>query len=257
VARGSLDRLQVSRPRLRVLSYNIRNARGTDQRVDLGRIADIIAAFEPHIVALQEVDVGRTRSGAADQPAALAERLGMRSYFGLCFEQDGERYGIATLTSLPHVGMRQLSLPQEAHRKRSEPRCALVTRLAWPASGPAAAPSFEIDVVNTHLSVVPSERPGQVAALVRELPGREVILAGDLNCTPGSAAFRALSRDMRPATGGVRTFPSWLPLVPLDHILVRGPLDVVRGGRWTHGPVRRASDHLPVFAELEAARADA
>ncbi len=231
-------------PRLRVLSYNIRSGLGIDRRIDLDRIVDVIAAFEPHIVALQEVDVRRPRSGTTDQPALLAERLGMSSYFGMCFERGAERYGIATLTNLPHVATRQLMLPYEARHRRSEPRCALVTRLAWPS------PAMEIDMVNTHLSVVPDERPAQVAAIVRELPGQEVIIAGDLNCTPGSTAFRTLCGGMRSATGGARTFPSWLPIAPIDHILVRGPLEIVRGGRWTRGPVRRASDHLPVFAEL-------
>lgn len=248
MAHRSLLDPRVSRPRLRVLSYNIRAALGIDRRVDLSRIADIIAAFEPHIVALQEVDIGRSRSGARDQPAELAARLGMDAYFGVCFERGAERYGIATLSNLPHVATRQLALPQEIQRRGSEPRCALVTRLSWPA------PGVELDMVNTHLSVFSGERPAQVAAIVRELPGQEVILAGDFNCTPGSAPFRTLCGGMRTATRGVRTFPSWLPLTPIDHILVRGTLEVVRGGRWTRGPVRRASDHLPVFAELEYAR---
>jgi endonuclease/exonuclease/phosphatase family metal-dependent hydrolase len=245
MARVSLGSRPVSSSRLRVLSYNIHSGLGTDRRLDLARIADVIGAFEPHIVALQEVDVCRARSGAVDQPAELAARLGMSAHFEMCIEDGGERYGIATLTRLPLLGVRRLELPYEPHRKRSEPRCALVTRLAWPETG------IEVDMVNTHLSVLSDERPAQVAALTRELPGREVIIAGDFNCTPGAAAFRALAGDMRSATRGARTFPSWLPLVPIDHILVRGPLDVVRGGRWTQGPVRRASDHLPVFAELE------
>lgn len=238
----------MSSSRLRVLSYNIRSGLGIDRRVDIGRIGGIIAAFEPHIVALQEVDVGRPRSGTIDQPAALAARLGMSAHFEMCFESGGERYGIATLTNLPLVTTRRLTLPTEAHLRRSEPRCALVTRLAWPS------PVVELDVVNTHLSVVPDERPAQVAELVRGLPGREIILAGDFNCTPRSAPFRTLAGGMRSATGGARTFPAWLPIVPIDHILVRGPLHVVRGGRWTQGPVRSASDHLPVFAELEYLR---
>lgn len=244
MARDSLCSPRVSSSRLRVLSYNIHSGLGTDRRVDLARIADVIGAFEPHIVALQEVDVCRARSGAIDQPAALAARLGMSSHFEMCLEEGGERYGIATLTRLPFLGARRLELPYQPGRKRSEPRCALVTRLAWPETG------IEIDMVNTHLSVLAAERTAQVAALTRELPGREVILAGDFNCTPSAAAFRALAGDMRSATRGARTFPSWLPIVPIDHILVRGPLDIVRGGRWTQGPVRRASDHLPVFAEL-------
>jgi endonuclease/exonuclease/phosphatase family metal-dependent hydrolase len=238
----------VSDLRLRVLSYNIRSGLGLDRRVDLGRIAGVIATFEPHIVALQEVDVGRRRSGEVDQPAELAARLGMRSHFAMCFARGAGHYGIATLTNLPLIKTRRLELPHEPHLKGSEPRCALVTRVAWPSS------TVELDMVNTHLSIVSGERPAQVATIVRELPGQEVILAGDFNCTPGSPLFRKLCGGMRSATAGARTFPAWLPIVPIDHILVRGPLEIVRGGRWTQGPVRRASDHLPVFAELEYRR---
>jgi endonuclease/exonuclease/phosphatase family metal-dependent hydrolase len=215
-----------------------------DRRVDLARISEVIAAFEPHVVALQEVDVGRTRSGVVDQPAELAVRLGMSAHLGMCIEHGAERYGIATLTRLPSVAAQQIALPHEPHRRRSEPRCALVTRLLWPEVG------VELDLVNTHLSILRRERPAQVAAILRELPGPEIIIAGDFNCTPISSAFRTLACDMRSATGGARTYPSWLPIAPIDHILIRGTLGVVRGGRWTRGPVRRASDHLPVFAEL-------
>jgi endonuclease/exonuclease/phosphatase family metal-dependent hydrolase len=57
--------------RLRVMTYNIRRGRGTDGRVEIDRVADSIAAEAPDVMAPQEVDVLRTRSGGVDQ----AERL--------------------------------------------------------------------------------------------------------------------------------------------------------------------------------------
>ena len=236
-------------PRLRVMSYNIRNARGGDQRVDLERIAEVIAAFAPDVVALQEVDVGRARSGGVDQAEVLGERLGLFASFAPCIEEGCERYGIATLTRWPPLAVRQLALPAVVQRRGrgSEPRCALLTRLHWPDD------DRELAVVNTHLSVIANERPGQVAALLAGLDADEVVIAGDFNCTPWSAPFRRLAGTLRPATRRVRTWPARLPIVPLDHILYRGPLQVIHSGVWTHGAARRASDHLPVVAELEYA----
>jgi endonuclease/exonuclease/phosphatase family metal-dependent hydrolase len=225
------------------MTYNIRNGRGLDARVDLDRIANVIAAFDPHIVALQEVDAHRPRSGAIDQAEHLAVRLEMSASFGVCIDKGDERYGIATLSNLPFLETRQLCLPAQAHRWRSEPRCALVTRLYWPAA------DSELDVVNTHLSVLPGERPAQVAAICDELDAEEVLVCGDFNCTPRSMAFRTLCCNLKPISA--RSWPSRMPLLSLDHILYRGPLAVVSSGAWRNAGASRASDHLPVVAELE------
>lgn len=227
------------------MTYNIRNGRGRDDRVDLDRIADVIASYEPDIVALQEVDAHRPRSGSVDQTQHLARRLGMSAMFGACIDKGDERYGIATLSRLPFVDTRQLCLPAQPHRRRSEPRCALVTRLAWPAA------NSELDVVNTHLSVLPGERPAQVAAITKDLDAEEVIVAGDFNCTPRSASFRTLCCGLQSVARSARSWPSRLPLLSLDHILYRGPLSVVHAGAWRQANAARASDHLPVVAELE------
>lgn len=236
---------------LRVMTYNIRNGRGTDDRIDLDRVAEVIASFEPDVLALQEVDCGRQRSGALDQAGELARRLGMEASFAACVEDGSERYGIATLSRLPLVSARQVMLPHRAGARRSEPRCALVTRHTW---GPAAV-RRTIDLVNTHLSILRGERPAQVAAIASALGADEdLVIAGDLNCRAGARTRRALCRGLRSAAPGARSWPSRLPLLPLDHILVRGDLAVVRAGTWTAPGARRASDHLPVVAELVPAR---
>lgn len=228
------------------MSYNIRHGRGADDHVDLARIAGVIASFAPDVVALQEVDAGRTRSGGADQAEQLGEQLGMRADYAVCLEHGCERYGIATLTKIPVIEVRQLALPSHAHR-RTEPRRALLTRLAWPT------PDRTVAVVNTHLSVARAERPGQIAAIAELASDDEVIVAGDLNCTPWSRALRPLRPKLRSATRRTRSWPARVPLFPIDHILVGGPLEIVESGSWRGGEARRASDHLPVVAVLEAA----
>ena len=80
--------------RLRVMTYNMHSGRGTDDRCDLGRIADVIRSYGPDVVALQEVDAGRMRSGSVDQSELLGAALGMNVHFAPAIETGTERYGI-------------------------------------------------------------------------------------------------------------------------------------------------------------------
>lgn len=227
------------------MTYNIRNGRGWDRRVDLGRVAAVIAAFDPDIVGLQEVDLSHARSNHVDQASELAARLSMTASYAPYIEGGSERHGIATLTRLPILETRSIALPGRPSRLRSEPRVALLTRIACPTR------TDQLDVVNTHLSMMPAERRSQVETLTKLFEGEELIALGDLNCTTRSTPYRILSRNLRATTPGCRSWPAMLPTLQLDHILIRGSLTVIRSGAWNHGLARRASDHLPVFAELE------
>ena len=229
--------------RVRVMTYNIHRGRGIDGRLDLGRIAAVISSFDPDIVALQEVDCGRERSGRVDQAHELAQRLAMDMVFVPNIEwSESERYGIATLTRLPIKSTRQLRLPQ--HHK-SEPRSSLITLLGWE--------DHVLEMINTHLSTLFRERPGQVATIAAEMGTEALIIAGDFNMTPWSPAYKVLARGLHSATRFARTWPAPAPLIPLDHILYRGEVEVVRAQAWLGGPARMASDHLPVVVELAAA----
>ena len=92
--------------RLRVMTYNIHAAKGVDAKVDLARIADVIRSYGPDLVALQEVDVHRARTGAIDQARELGDALGMTAVFAPTLERDGGHYGIATLSKLPVLEQR-------------------------------------------------------------------------------------------------------------------------------------------------------
>src|ERR1700733_5442224 len=86
---------------VRVLTYNVHRCVGTDRRLDVGRVAEVIAAQSPDIVALQEVDVRRARTGGVDQAHRLAQRLGMAFHFNAALRVEEEQYGDAILTALP------------------------------------------------------------------------------------------------------------------------------------------------------------
>lgn len=53
---------------IKILTYNVHSCIGGDRKLDPGRIASVIAEAEADIVALQEVDVLRRRTGGVDQP---------------------------------------------------------------------------------------------------------------------------------------------------------------------------------------------
>ncbi len=232
---------------LRLLTWNIRHGRGLDGRVDLQRVADVIAAHQPDVVTLQEVDSQRRRSGTVDQADELARLLGMEPRFAPCITNGDERYGIATLSRGAFVGTTQIALPRGAGSPRfSEPRCALVTRHAFAGR--------EIDLVNTHLSLRPGERMVQIHALSRLGDGSDLVMAGDLNCTPTSVPYLSLLGHLRAVRLTAASWPSRWPMLLLDHVLYRGKLAVADAHVVSTRQARHASDHLPVLAAFSCTR---
>ena len=234
----------------RIATYNVHSCFGTDRRLDPGRIAAVIAECEADIIALQEVDVARARSGGIDQAQAIANHLNMASHFHPALHLEEERYGDALLTALPTRLVKAGGLPS-----RGEPRGALWVEV------PVAAAKLQIFV--THLGLLGGERVRQTEALIgpdwlaAAMPeGSRIVLAGDLNAVSRSASYRMLARRLRDAQvaagGGMRaTFPARLPLLRIDHILVGEGIRV--HGTFVHDSplARRASDHLPLCADLE------
>jgi endonuclease/exonuclease/phosphatase family metal-dependent hydrolase len=103
-----------------------------------------------------------------------------------------------------------------------------------------------IDLVGVHLtSRLPHGPPWQLRRLARLLPanGRAGILAGDCNFwgPPASALLPGWRRTVRG-----RTWPAPRPHSQIDHIFVRGAIDVVDAGVLAYV----GSDHLPVRARL-------
>ncbi|ACB82941.1 Endonuclease/exonuclease/phosphatase [Methylorubrum populi BJ001] len=245
-----------SRP-LRLLTYNVRHCRGTDGRVAPERVARVIAALEPDIVALQEVDVGRARTGGLDQAEAIARLVGMSSHFHPALHVEEERYGDALLTHLPSRLRRADALPGLVRRPGLEPRGALWAEIT--------VGTARLQVLTTHFGLLGAERIAQAEALLGpdwlgDPACREpVVLLGDFNATGWSRAYRRLGRrltDARRLTGerrwrrGTASFPSRLPLLRIDHVFVSEGVRVDRIAVVDTPLARLASDHLPVLAEI-------
>src|SRR3954454_6413965 len=116
---------------IRVVTYNIRHGEGMDHKIDLPRIAKVIVATKPDVVALEEVDQGTKRTNGVDQPAEFARLTGMQAVFGHNIDFDGGRYGTAVLTNLPIRSKESVKLKSfyESTPKHQEQRGVQVLEL--------------------------------------------------------------------------------------------------------------------------------
>ena len=239
----------------RILTYNIHSGRGADGRLDLGRIAAVIATESPDVVALQEVDVGRRRTDGVDQAHELAKRLGMKASFQPALRVEEEQYGDAILTALPIQRIKAGTLPGYALLPRLEPRGALWVSIE--------TDDGTLQVVNTHLGLIPREQQAQA----RELSGPRwlgldvrrdpIMLVGDLNATRGARAYKVLTKELADATRQVTrkrriaTFPSRSPVLRIDHVLVSSGIRVIDARVPATPLARTASDHRPLVVDFE------
>lgn len=244
--------------RLRLLTYNIHKCiGGVDRRYDPERVRQTIAHYEPDIVLLQEVDAGVLRSKRDKQVDVLGEVLGMRHrvWFPNVAIRGGGAYGNAILSRFAVTDARNIDLTIGRRKRRSVLHARVRVRL------PGMPRVRTLHVFNLHLGLLQNDRLVQLQRFLDSHPfvglhGRSpVVVAGDFNDVYGTlggellvpAGFRA---DRGPSQ---RTFPAWAPLRPLDAIFVRGDLQLRRVHRGQIAVARRASDHLPLIAELELA----
>jgi endonuclease/exonuclease/phosphatase family metal-dependent hydrolase len=234
---------------IKILSYNVHSCIGTDRKLDCARIAEVIAELAPDIIGLQELDVGRRRTGGADQAHIVASFLNMDFHFHAALHVAEERYGDAILTALPMKHIRADMLPSSG-----EQRGALWTEIS--AGGKA------IQVFNTHLGLRRSDRVTQMTELLGpswmgslDDADKPKILIGDLNSIARSTAYKLLARHMtdvqlRHGRPPRATFPSRFPFMRLDHIFVSEDIEVLDVEVISTPLARRASDHLPLLATV-------
>jgi endonuclease/exonuclease/phosphatase family metal-dependent hydrolase len=224
---------------VRVLSYNIHECIGTDDRQDVDRIAEVLRAADPDIIGLQEVRSRFEQAPEEDHLDRLSAALGMQAISGPTLFRTGADYGNALLCRHPVEVLKRLDLSFPGR----EPRGALDVVMNLQAG--------RMRVIVTHLGLWPAERRFQVKRLVQALGNGAplpVVLMGDLNeGLPLGRPARWLHRHFGrgPAPG---TFPSALPLLALDRILVR-PEQALLSLQVLKTPLTRvASDHLPLLA---------
>lgn len=236
------------------MTYNVHGCVGMDLRRSEKRVAEVIASFQPDIVGLQELDLGRKRSGGVDQAGLIALELGFDRIFHPALIRNEEHYGDAILSRWPMTRRLVGELPSQKAFPFPETRGALWVEIQTPFG--------RVHVINTHFGIGTGERIEQAEALIGAewigaVPEEEpLIVLGDFNSLPSSRPYRILTSILRDASRvhGRRkrpTFPTFLPMLPLDHIFVNMSCRVHGVAVGVGRAARLASDHYPLFALID------
>lgn len=242
----TLDQLPRS---ARLLTWNIHGGIGSDRRHNLQRIIDLVRGHAPDIVALQEVD-SRGRDPLNLPLDAFKTVLGSHAAEARTIVAEDGHYGHVLISRWP---MENVHLHDVTVGWR-EPRCAIEATIATPRG--------RFRVVATHLGLGLFERRRQIAKLLdlARLPEGTVVddtvsdwthadglvMLGDFNDWHGYVRRALMAR--LPAWSFLKTFPARRPMLKLDRIFCRPPGALIQC--WTDPEARRASDHLPVIADL-------
>lgn len=219
---------------LRILSYNIRNAKGLDNITDYKRIANVINKANGDVVALQELDSVTKRSNGKDVLLELAKEMGMYSSYAAAIDFSGGKYGVGILSKEKPIIQRSISLPGS-----EEKRVLLIVEFK------------DYVLFCTHLSLTEADRLTSAEIINKEaaIYTKPVFLAGDLNDTPTSLMIQLLSKQWGLLSEIAPTFPANDPDRCIDYIMCYNRRKVmVKRSVVVDEPL--ASDHRPVMVEI-------
>ncbi len=238
---------------MRLVTYNVHACVGMDGQLSSERIARVISQTGANIVCLQELDVFRNRSGNQDQAHEIAKHLEMEFHFHPAWHIEEEKFGNAILTRFPVRIVKGTGLH---HYKDSRSRrSALWVEIELDEQ-------TTVQVISTHMSIFPKEQLLQAQELLDDwvAPASElgpVILCGDFNARPASAAYKLLSRHLwdvesfNSNPGTPPTYFSPLPFTRLDHIFLSDGLTASSSCVVDTRLAKVASDHLPLMADIK------
>ncbi len=222
--------------RLTLATYNTHGGIGMDRRFDPQRIADVVLELNADIIALQELEFRMH----ADMLDILRDRTGFHAIAQRTVARENGAFGNGLLSRWPIVtsAMIDLSVPGR------EPRGAIDATID--CEGP------RLRVVATHFGLRRAERVEQARRLVSAIATSTppTVLAGDINeWLMPRRALHVLHAHFG-ETPARATFPSLAPLLALDRIWT-SPQSLLRSAHVNRSALaRRASDHLPLVAEL-------
>jgi endonuclease/exonuclease/phosphatase family metal-dependent hydrolase len=227
---------------IRVASYNMRKAIGTDRKRRPERTIDVLNELDADVIALQEAD-RRFGSKASAIPLAMLDAHSDYKAVELDIRAGSIGWhGNALLVRKP-VEVLEHHL---FHLPSLEPRGAVLADVVVDGA--------TLRCVGMHLDLSGLWRRRQARAILSHLDEREgvpaTILMGDLNeWSAGGGCLRDFATDHDFAPCG-RSFHARRPIVSLDRIMVSRDLKVVDSGAHHSALSRRASDHLPIWADL-------
>ena len=251
---------------IRVLTYNIHHAEGTDGRIDSARILDVIGESGADIVGLNEVHhPTQTLMNGQSLLAGISEALNMHYAFGAALPRGGPLappfpYGNAVLSRFPLSQVSSFLLPTCSER---EVRGLLSADLE--IRGATALTCYVTHLENRNGQV----RQIQIEALLAIIAQRgdhPHVVVGDYNCeasqgthsNDSSAVSHMIDKgyadaQARAGNDGIATSPSFDPSSRIDYVWLSPGLgaSVVECAPWRSTLSAVASDHFPVLAVLE------
>ncbi|MFC1510329.1 glycosyltransferase [Candidatus Omnitrophota bacterium] len=239
---------------IRIMTYNVHSCVGMDGKTSPERIARVIGRHEPDIVALQELDMKRLRTGNIDQPHLIAKRLKMIYHFHPSFSIEEEHYGNAIISRYPIELIRAGKLPTIKNKSKLETRGALSVNVKIGEQ--------QLQIINTHLGLRRKERLKQARELISEkwrgqASYEPTVLCGDFNALPGSPTFKCLTQkyaDAQIELDNHRPHPTWFshfPIGRIDHLFINSKINVVNVEVSKTKLDKISSDHLPLIVDIE------
>jgi endonuclease/exonuclease/phosphatase family metal-dependent hydrolase len=238
---------------LRIVSYNMRWRGGEDLKKIIKLLREDAEIGNPAIVALQEVDRQKERSGKTNTAKLLADELGL--YYAWAAPPSAkagveEETGVAILSAYPLLDVRRIVLPHEGpdHRRR----------VALGASIKIADVELRVYSAHAETRLSMEKKLDQLNALLDDLNQRKIaipaIVMGDFNTWQSDAERKTIKlfSDAGFVTpfGSQSTFVRRVLFVPielrLDWIWIRG-LEPV-----SYGIDRKidVSDHWPLWTNV-------
>ena len=228
---------------LRLASYNIRKAIGTDRRRRPERVIEVLNELNADVVALQEADRRFGPRDAALPAHLLEEHSDLKPVMFGARDQSLGWHGNAILVRKDFMIGEHAML----HMPSLEPRGAVLAEVE--------AKGHQIRIVGMHLDLSGLWRRRQAHAILKHVSERHsdipTALMGDLNeWTARSGCLRDFGAHHIFADTG-RSYHSGNPIARLDRIMVSPNLRIKAAGVHRSANARTASDHLPIWAEVE------
>jgi len=227
---------------IRVASYNMRKAIGIDRRRRPERTLAVWNELGADVIALQEAD-RRFGSRTSAVPLDLIEA--QSSYRPVPFETRAGAIGWHGNALLVKKEVEVLER-HLFHLPSLEPRGAVLAEVSVKGT--------VLRVVGMHLDLSGLWRRRQAQAILAHLAERgealPTVLMGDLNeWSTRGGCLRDFAEHHAFAPCGL-SFHARRPIAQLDRIMVTPDLEIAASGAHDSATSRRASDHLPVWADL-------
>lgn len=222
---------------LNVGSYNVKHF--ADVNHDFSIIAEDIKSKDLHIVGLQEVDNGTSRSGGVNETKGIAFALGWKYYkFARAINYQGGAYGHSIISQYPIESFETINLPMKSGLENRVFSHAVIN-----------VDGVKINFINTHLSyeetAIRIEQFKAISEYVNKLDN--FIITGDFNTDDFTEYVHIKNGTaVNNADLSVKTFPSDSLTKSIDNIVVSPMFTLGR----PRALLNKHSDHVMLYTTV-------